>query len=247
MFAAAFQASARPFVPAAMSGVYALYDDGWRSKLVLSVPDADSAGDGSGQHLSARYFSYDRFRGEYPAQAGFDLQHPRLLRVAVSDFNELAEQTYLGHCSAGPPAMIAGVTHWREQPFGFFARRGIPLALGEPTDRPASAAEFAGHFTLHCPGLRADVELTARGSAELGGTIRVAGPAGSRGLGPDLAELTGVLDGAVPHLARLRVDGELPVTLTLHLFSHSFTAMAGWAEQGSSTIGCYLTRCRWAL
>lgn len=239
MFSAAFDAAARPFDAAAMSGVYAMYDDGWRCKLTLTVDD------GNAPSVLVRYVSFDRFRGAYQASASFDPDVPRLLRITVRDFNELPEQTYLGHCHAGPPAMIVGVTHWREVPFGFLARRALPIGMGEPVDRPLRPQDVAGAYTLRCPDLCADVELAVDAKGSIEGAVRPRSPGSARAGALSGAAVTGAVDPRVPHLVRLRVaDVPDAVSLTLHLFSHSFSAMAGWAQLGPDRVGCSLTRYR---
>jgi hypothetical protein len=217
------------FDPRRLEGDYALYDDGWPCRLSLR-----SQSDGG---LDARFVSYDRTTGAFPARIALDAVTPHAVRLVVSNFNELTEQTYRGYAFTRGPAGLAGVTDWKGETFGFFARRHPTWTLGPQQPGPVTMADFRGSFHLWCDGTWALLELDEPDGNALHGRLHE--PTG------EALPVTATIDTSVPYHATIAVEGVPTVAPTLHvwMFVRPRTALAGWLDWGGTRVGCYLTRC----
>jgi hypothetical protein len=212
----------------AFAGQYTWYDDGWAGSMRLSA-------DGSST-LTGRYRSY-RFGTTHPVSARMSGPLSHNIELDIHDFNGLAAQRFTGYLATRSRALIAGVTEWRDDRYGFYARRGVPRAL--PAFRPGDALpeDFAGCYTLRCDGGPASVELAYEGEGRLSGRWYCRDE--------DPCEVTGEVDPVEPLFVRLMLrDPHGEALLVGYLFSRPKNVVAGWIDLPQGRVGCYLVRIR---
>ena len=159
--------------------------------------------------------------------------------MCVTNFNELDQQIYAGFAFTRGIVGIAGTTVWKDESFGFFARRHPPYALGPVLEGAPSQEDFLGSFNLWCDGLNATLVLTEIADTGLIGTLRE-----NRDI---TLPVTAAIDPRGPHIAKITVHGtrwDTAPTMFLYMFVRQRTALAGWLEWGTTQLGCYLTRFR---
>jgi len=230
----------------AVAGTYAFYDDGWPGRLLVARRGPD---------VEATLRSY-RFGADYPAVVRVGGHGPHHVEVVVPGFNELPEQVFSGWFFGDGAKGFAGVTDWKGQEFGFFARRTRPHDLyrrsgtrspnagdgPEPVDARSAAAigpgAFAGSWAVCCHGSRATLELRDE-PGRLAGTWSVAGQ-------PYEVAVAGPDPGAPEHRLAFDVLGvaglAAPPRFTGYLFTRPRNAVAGTVDVAGTPFGCYLTR-----
>jgi hypothetical protein len=205
--------------PPALAGQYTWYDDGWPGTMRLWLHDA---------RLVGRYTSH-RFGTSHRVTADLDGHE---LRLDIHDFNGLDAQRFTGYLATEGRMVIAGVTQWRDERFGFYAYRGVPRALA--TFRPGDVApgDFAGAYTLRCDTGPVSIELTHDGDRGLAGQWR------HRDEEPH--DISGAVEPDDPLLVRLTL---LPhVQLSGYMFSRPKNVVTGWLDLLAGRRGCYLVR-----
>jgi hypothetical protein len=219
------------FMPAtlhadAFAGQYTWYDDGWAGGLRLS---ADGPSTLSGRYTSHRFATTHTVSGQVTGPLSHEIH------LDIHDFNGLAAQRFTGYLATESRALIAGFTQWRDERYGFYARRGVPRALPAFRAGEALPADFAGRYVLRCDGGPASVELTHDGERRLSGHWR------HRDGSP--YEITGEVDPAEPLLVRLTLRTQAAeAALTGYLFSRLKNLVAGWIDTPRVRVGCYLVR-----
>ncbi|MGP4050242.1 hypothetical protein [Streptomyces sp. 2A115] len=188
--------------------------------------------------MRARFVSYDRTEGEFPATVSFRPGPALGVRITVADFNELDEQLFTGYAFGRGGIGLAGKSDWKGQPFGFFARRHPPYTLGPLLPGPVRPADFAGRFNLYCDGAHGTLTLTKVPGGTIRGVLREDG-------GAELP-VTVRVDQQTPYQALITIHGPEPEpTLSVWMFSRQRCALTGWLDWDGVRLGCYLTRCAW--
>ena len=220
------------FDPGRLDGDYALYDDGWACRLSLRRSEIGE--------LEAAFHSYERTTGDFEAAVSADQEVSHRVNVVVSEFNELERQTYETYAFTRGVPGLAGVTEWKGERFGVYARRHPPYSVGRPRPGPVTPADFRGSFNLYCDGEHATVDLEGLDGSTVYGLLRE--PSGVE------LPVTVSIDGTAKHHAVIRIDGvspDDPPALSVWMFSRQRTALAGWLDWGGSRLGCYLTKFVW--
>jgi hypothetical protein len=210
----------------AFLGQYTWYDDGWAGGMRLWAV-------GSGQ-LAGRYTSY-RFGTTHPVSARTTGPPHHEVQLDIQDFNGLAAQRFTGYPADRSGALVAGVTEWRDERYGFYADRGLPRALPAFRAGDAVPADFAGSHVLRGASGPATVELAHDGGRRVVGHWRHRDG--------DSGEVHGEVDPADPLLVRLTLRAAAAdATLTGRLFSRPKNVVAGWMDMAGARAGCYLMR-----
>lgn len=225
-----FDADSPPILQAGdFAGQYTWCDDGWLGRLELA---ADT---GSGP-LNGTYFSY-RFQTEHRVTAVFGGEWPHEIQVSIHDFNGLDTQEFTGYLSTARRNAIAGVTYWRAERYGFFARKSAPRLLPSFRRGEVEPADFAGSFSVRCDGGPATLVLDQVDGRRLAGSWLESGL--------DPCGVAGEIDADDPLLVRLVIGApEAGVNFTGSLFSRPKNALAGWIDTPRTRIGCLLVRYR---
>jgi hypothetical protein len=210
----------------AFAGQYTWYDDGWPGGLRLSA-DGPSA-------LSGRYTSY-RFGTTHQVSALVGSTFSNEIQLNIHDFNGLDQQLFTGYLAAEGQALIAGYTQWRDERFGFYARRGVPRALSAFRVGEVTPADYAGRYILRCDGGPASVELTHDGERRLSGHWRYHDD--------QPYDVSGEVDPGDPLLVRLSLRTQAAeAVLTGYLFSRPKNLVTGWIDTPRTRAGCCLVR-----
>ncbi|MFI6908725.1 hypothetical protein ACIBKY_46205 [Nonomuraea sp. NPDC050394] len=160
---------------------------------------------------------------------------PHELVLDIHDFNGLAAQRFTGYLATESRGLIAGYTRWREERYGFYARRDLPRPLAAFRSGEVAPPDFAGLYTLRCDGGPAALELLHVGDRRLSGHWR---PPGG-----EPHQIDGEIDQGDPLLVRLTLSTPAgPATLTGSLFSRPKNVIAGWIDLPAARIPCYLLR-----
>ncbi|MFC4039789.1 hypothetical protein ACFO1B_15290 [Dactylosporangium siamense] len=206
----------------AFAGQYTWYDDGWAGALTVSA-HGDSAL--SGQYTSLRFGTTHRVT----ATVGGAL--PTGIALDIHDFNGLDAQRFTGCVGTGSRALIAGVTQWRDERYGFYAVRDAPRPIAAFRVGEVEPGDFAGRYTLRGDAGPVRVELTHTGGRAVEGVVHRPG------------------DGPLPLAGAVDPDDPLLVTLTagdavlsVRLFSRPKNVLAGWIDVPGARIPCYLVR-----
>lgn len=96
------------------AGVYTFCHDGWLGILSL---DERGAGHFEGDFLQLRDGR------THAVEAKSSAEDPAALTLVFHRFGQAREQIFRGRVLGPRRELVAGTTHWREIPFGFFARR----------------------------------------------------------------------------------------------------------------------------
>lgn len=184
--------------------------------------------------------SFDRMLGRVESTVIVGRDAPHHIRIAVRNFNELAESAYDGYAFTRGRRGFAGLGWWKGIPFGFFAWRQPPYLLGPYRPDEITPRHLLGTYELLCDGLYGLLALYRLEGDEVHGELRE--PAGA------VHPVTATLDAEIRHRVRIAVGGDLPPrppVLDVLMFSHSFTGMAGTLAWGGQPLGCALVRTGW--
>jgi hypothetical protein len=210
----------------ALVGQYTLCEDGWVGGLRLAATGPST--------LSGQYISY-RFGTRHAVSAHLTADGPKQVHFDIHDFNGLPAQHFTGYPGADARRLIAGATDWRDERYGFYARRGVPRPLPAFRTGDALPADFAGVFVLRCGAAAINVELAHEDERRLAGHWRY------RDAEP--MQVAGEVDHDDPLLVRLvfRTQGA-DAAFTGYLFSRPKNVVAGWIDTPEARHGCYLVR-----
>jgi hypothetical protein len=225
--------------PVDFAGRYSIYDDGWAGTLWLEHR--------GGRKLDGTYHGI-RFEAYFEVTAEVDERKPHLIELTIHDFNWQDEQLFIGYLFASTKNTITGCTMWREQPYGFVARKSRFLTLASFRSGGVQPYDFAGAYSLYHDGYQATLVLAPGQARMLRGTYSRRSPAIELPVTAEIRE-------DVPHEIEIRIPGEVvgsaavgepdaSALLTGWLFTRPKSAIAGWLDHGETRSGFYMTRFR---
>jgi hypothetical protein len=215
--------------PADFAGEYAFAHDGWPGTLTLHVQRGRSV---RGSYRDGRFNQMFVVTGE------IDREVRHCLTFVIHNFNWLDEQRFVGYLFTHGRHMLAGTTHWRDEPFGFVAGKEAFQSLGTYRTGNVKPADFVGEYDIHHDGRSGIVTLEHRAERQLTGSYQ------HESL-PQPLPVTAEVDPVVGHAMSLRFIGDLrlaAVRLVGYLFTRPKNAVAGVIDGPAGPTGCYLAR-----
>ena len=215
--------------PVDFRGEYEFTHDGWPGTLTLHAQ--------AGRSMRGSYRD-NRFSQTFVVIGQVDPEVRHRISFAIRDFNWLDEQQFVGYLFTRGRQEFAGTTLWKEEPFGFVARKASSLALGTYRTGGVEPSDFAGRYDIHHDGWSGTLDLEHQGGRGLTGRYH------QESLGRDLT-VEGEVDPVVRHAVSLRFTGDMrlaAIRLTGYLFTRPKNAVAGVIEGPAGPTGFYMVK-----
>jgi hypothetical protein len=215
--------------PGRFAGLYRFLEDGWRGRLELTYDE--------GRRLNGRYRT-DRYQKDFDVDAEIDADLPHKVRITVAEFNEMAEQLFVGYLFRTSANVITGTTYAEGTTFGFCARKTRSLVFASFRSGDVRPEDFSGLYTLHEEDRQGVLRLAVVDGDRLGGTYTELGE--SRAW-----RVTAHVDEAVRHGLGLQIEhprGAEDRVYTGYLATRPKNLVAGSVSRAGRPLGFYMVK-----